>query len=222
MSLCLTRVRVSLQEATKCRLTDAYAWHRAMWEAFPAPPGAPRDFLFRVNRRGRDFEVLVLSSQKPTLPPWGIWETKVIPEKFLQFRRYAFSLRANPTQMRVARSKDGTRRKNGRRTGIFQPLQLRLWISKKLEAAGCRLEQLAFDPPVREHFYRKGRRGTHLRVDFRGVLTVHDHQAFHRAVRTGIGRARAFGFGMLLLKPLPEQASAHERIPASKGHSAGQ
>jgi CRISPR system Cascade subunit CasE len=206
MTLYLTRIRLSTNEAAKLRLTDAYAWHRKIWEAFPSPPGQPRDFLCRVDRRGGVFHVLVLSPRPPQLPPWGTWETRQIPARFFQFDRYVFSLRANPTQMRVVRTANGKRRKNGRRTGIFQPAALRQWIARKLEAAGCQLEQLAFDPPVRDHFYRKGRRGTHLRVDFRGVLRVQDRQAFFRAVQEGIGRARAFGFGMLLLRPLAQSA----------------
>lgn len=215
MPLYLTRIRVSLLEAARRRFTDAYAWHRAVWEAFPAEAGTPRDFLLRVDRRGGQFELLVLSPRPPKLLPWGTWETKTIPERFFSFRRYAFSLRANPTQMRVVRKPDGNRRKNGRRTGIFKPHELRAWITRKLEAAGCRLEQLAFDPPVREHFYRKGRRGTHLRVDFRGILRVVDRQAFRQAVQNGIGRARAFGFGMLLLRPLPVTAPVPEApVPA--------
>ena len=202
----LTRIRVSLLEAARLRLTDAYAWHRAIWQAFPAPAGSPRDFLMRVDRRGGIFEVLVLSPRRPEIQTWGTWEIRNIPDRFFQFDRYVFSLRANPTQMRVVRGSDGSRRKNGRRTGIFQPNALRHWITEKLLAAGCRVESLSFDPPVREHFYRKGRRGTHLRVDFRGILRVEDRERFSDAVRRGIGRARGFGFGMLLLRPLPSHA----------------
>jgi len=36
---------------------------------------------------------------------------------------------------------------------------------------------------------------------FKGVLQIHDADAFNRLLRRGIGRHRAFGFGMLLLKP---------------------
>lgn len=36
---------------------------------------------------------------------------------------------------------------------------------------------------------------------FKGVLRVHDGDAFNRLLQRGIGRHRAFGFGMLLLKP---------------------
>ena len=35
----------------------------------------------------------------------------------------------------------------------------------------------------------------------KGVLEISDEQKFHSMLRRGIGRSRAFGFGMLLLKP---------------------
>jgi|YNPNPStandDraft_1061719.scaffolds.fasta_scaffold16626_2 CRISPR system Cascade subunit CasE len=214
--LFLTRIRVSFREEAARRFVDSYAWHQAIWGAFPAPPGEKRNFLLRIDRRGAQFEVLVLSHKPPQIQPWGRWETRQIPNSFFQFERYAFSLRANPTQMRVKRLADGSRRKNGFRTGIFQPDELYGWITRKLQAAGCQLESVSFDPPVREHFRRKGCRGTHLRVDFRGIFRVQDRVAFQQAVANGIGRARAFGFGMLLLQPLPE---SNCRSPASADSS---
>lgn len=202
MNLYLTRIRIDSREAARLRLTDAYAWHQTLWHAFPDRNGQQRDFLTRIDRRGPYFEALILSPDQPTRQPWGIWESKRIPESFFQHQHYGFSLRANPTQMRVVRDAQGVRRNNGQRTGIYQPDQLLQWIHRKLEAAGCRVLTVTFDPPVREHFYRKGRRGVHIRVDFRGVLEVVERDRFLEAVHHGIGRARGFGFGMLLLQPL--------------------
>ncbi len=41
-------------------------------------------------------------------------------------------------------------------------------------------------------------------VHFRGTLEVGDPSSFHELLRRGIGRHRAFGFGMLLLRPAVE------------------
>jgi len=203
MNLYLTRVTISKLEAAKLRLSDLYTWHQTLWHAFPDSDGQPRDFLTRIDPHGAAFRVLILSSRPPQPQPWGIWETKRIPTEFFQHVRYRFALRANPTQMRVKRDENGQRRKNGYRSGIYDPVQLREWIERKLKQAGCQVEQVAFDPPIQEWFYRKECRAAHLRVDFRGILRVIDREAFLEAVRCGIGRARGFGFGMLLLDPLP-------------------
>ena len=198
----LTRIRVSLREAAAMRLGDNYAWHQAMWTAFPGRDGCARDFLTRIDHRGNLCEALLLSQVKPAPQRWGQWETKPVPPSLLQHERYRFALRANPTVMRVVRDQSGQRRKNGRRTAICDAGQLRQWLQRKAEAAGFRVEQLAFDPPLREAFRRQGRPGTHVRVDFRGVLVVADRDRFRAAFSQGIGPARAFGFGMLLLQPL--------------------
>lgn len=50
---------------------------------------------------------------------------------------------------------------------------------------------------------RIGRRLSHPDVVFDGVLEVQDELAFHARLSRGLGRHRAFGFGMLLLRPAP-------------------
>jgi CRISPR system Cascade subunit CasE len=51
-------------------------------------------------------------------------------------------------------------------------------------------------------FVKQGHRGKHIGVDFQGVLRVTDRAAFHYAFETGIGPAKAFGFGLLMLQPV--------------------
>ena len=200
----LTRIRVPLMDAARLRLSDPYAWHQTLWRAFPDRDGQSRDFLTRIDRNSECLEVLILSAKEPTPQWWGKWESKQVPPSFLEHARYRFSLRANPTVKRVVRSEAGNRKKNGRRTAITNPAELDAWIRRKADAAGFSVESLSFDPPVRESFWRKGKSGTHVRVDFHGVLSVTDEEAFRNAFSAGIGPARAFGFGMLLLQPVGE------------------
>lgn len=197
----LTRLRVSPIEAARLRLVDTYAWHRTLWRAFPDQDGQQRGFLTRIDRRNGIIEALILSAIEPTPQSWGTWETKPVTPAFLEHDRYRFSLRANPTVKRVIRKSSGERKKNGRRTGIYGSKGLRQWMDQKADQAGFRVGTLAFDPPLKEVFWRKGRKGTHVRVDFHGVLSVTDRATFKNAFAAGIGPARAFGFGMLLLQP---------------------
>jgi CRISPR system Cascade subunit CasE len=52
---------------------------------------------------------------------------------------------------------------------------------------------------------RNARRGTRLmtmpEAEFEGTLEVLDGTAFHAVLARGIGRHRAFGYGMLLVRP---------------------
>jgi CRISPR system Cascade subunit CasE len=196
VALCYTEARM------RKRLNDSYAWHRAAWEAFPERPNDNRKFLTRIDDRGRFYELMLLSEEKPTLPGWGQWETKQIKPSFLEHDRYAFNLRANTTVKRVVRDESGDRKKNGRRTAIYKPGDLRDWLERKAQQAGFTVEQFAADPPIARPFRKKGKSGKHVRVDFRGILKVTDSSAFKEAFSKGIGPAKAFGFGMLLLESI--------------------
>jgi CRISPR system Cascade subunit CasE len=39
-------------------------------------------------------------------------------------------------------------------------------------------------------------------VEFRGTLCVTDPATFHQTFQTGLGSAKAFGFGLLVIAPL--------------------
>ena len=101
----------------------------------------------------------------------------------------------------------------------------RAWLADRLTAAGCRLvatrmASFRLGPLVRRRhaspaartptedgparrLLATGRRGAARRpeVVFDGVLEVTDPDRFASALARGIGRHRAFGFGMLLLRP---------------------
>jgi CRISPR system Cascade subunit CasE len=54
----------------------------------------------------------------------------------------------------------------------------------------------------REYFEKNGQPGLHSAVEFDGVLTVTDPAEFHRTFTLGIGSAKAFGFGLLVIAPI--------------------
>ncbi|MDD3585948.1 MAG: type I-E CRISPR-associated protein Cas6/Cse3/CasE [Thermoguttaceae bacterium] len=203
MMMYLTRVAIEAMEVTRYRLGDPYRWHQEIWKAFPGvPEGTEQEFLFRIERKESHTTLWILSGVEPQPLSWGYWETKPVAQTFLNHNRYEFVLCANPTVMRVVRLDDGSRKKNGRRTAIYGENELKQWLVQKGEAAGFRVEQSCCLPPVKEYFYKRNQLGVHVRVDFQGVLTVTDQTAFETAWKNGIGPAKAFGFGLLLLKPL--------------------
>lgn len=199
----LTRVVVGLEEALQQGLRDAYAWHQAVWDAFPRQPGKARDFLTRLDQQADSLQLLILSPREPQAPCWGLWESKAVAPAFLRHDRYVFSLRANPTTKRVVRDQSGNRRKNGRRTRICSERDLVAWLARKGSGAGFALESgVSVAPPVDQVSWKRRTRIVHARVDFSGRLRVTDRQQFVAAYRTGIGPAKGFGFGLLLLKPI--------------------
>jgi CRISPR system Cascade subunit CasE len=55
---------------------------------------------------------------------------------------------------------------------------------------------------VENYFSKKGHSGYHGGVQFRGTLAVGDPVRFAETYHSGIGSAKGFGFGLLLLAPL--------------------
>lgn len=191
----LSQTRIPLSEAVRCGLTDGYAWHRALWQAFPGKPEANRDFLFRIDPEETQVRLLLLSADKPESVPPFVWETKAVAPEFLEHERYRFQVRCNPT---LRRSSDK------RRLGIFGEDRLHAWFARKAEAGGFRVADgtLTVGSPLETAFRKAGRTGKHVSVEFSGVLNVVDRSTFHQAFARGIGSAKGFGFGLLMLQPI--------------------
>lgn len=186
----LTQILVSIGEAAQKQLRDCYAWHKVIWEAFPNMDDQPRPFLFRVDNKRRRFRVLMLSTHRPVIPGWGEWRTKEVSSSFLSHERYLFQIRANPTVCQ-----------DGRRIGLYDLQKLQDWLERKAAQSGFAVIEYAAGPATSHHFTKAGKIGKHSSVDFQGLLQVTDQQAFLDAFTNGIGPAKAFGFGLLMLQP---------------------
>jgi CRISPR system Cascade subunit CasE len=179
-------------------LADPYALHRALMAAFP--PRAGR-VLFRIelpSRAAADACILVQSTSQPAwgpdrLPQGAAAEVKRFDPAFRAGQRLRFRLRANPTLRKKVPDRPG-----GIRVGLVGEERLRTWLEGKGRAAGFRPDgfltinegQIAGRKP-------DGRALTFQSVRFEGVLTVTDPERFAAALTSGIGSAKAFGFGLL-------------------------
>jgi len=214
MSLFLSKIEIDYETAHKAGLHDSYTWHQWAWQAFPDRPEASRDFLTRLDDTGHGFRFLIQSATEPTRPPTcpaDSWESKTIPESFFDHPRYRFSLLANPTK-KLASPRDAEgKRRNAKRIPISKREDLIEWLLRKGKQHGfdVDLASLKTNPRPRQVFVKKSttdqRRhsGLHSATEFVGLLTVADPAAFAQATRSGIGPAKAFGFGMLCLAPQP-------------------
>ena len=94
------------------------------------------------------------------------------------------------------------------RLAIFDEAKIREWFTRKFTDAGCEVSGLETTAP-RKIMFRKGggaRLGTVYSVDASGILVVHDESRFRAAFDAGIGPAKGFGFGLLLLQPIQESS----------------
>jgi CRISPR system Cascade subunit CasE len=212
------------REAAYERLGGPYAEHQWLWRFFSAPPGTSRDFLFRRWDAGGLVRFYVLSQRLPRTQN-GAWslQTREYAPKLKTGMRFYFDLRANPT---VSERRDGKVHRHDvvmqekkrllaqRGIGCWREWQggdkpdlysiVRTTCSAWLQSRATRngfevdLNELAMDA-YEPHSQDKDLKFT--TVDFSGALTVVDPQAFGAALCNGIGRAKAFGCGLLLIRP---------------------
>ncbi|MDB5969448.1 MAG: cas6e [Hydrocarboniphaga sp.] len=190
-----------------------YIEHQRLWTLWGTRPDAQRDFLFRRVEGGTPTYYL-LSESPPVMetPGWQI-ETKLFQPQLEEGDELAFDLRANPVVTR--RTEGGARRHDvvcdALRTQAGEPIDRALieraaglaWLAKQGSRCGFRFDE----GEVRTGAYRQERvrkdGGGDIRystLDFSGRLTVTDPEPFRAALRNGLGKAKAFGCGLLLVR----------------------
>ena len=223
----LARMEVDAELARARGFVDSYVWHKGIWGCFPGMPDAGRDFLTRIDPLEGAFRVWILARTQPVCPAWcppDDFAVKEIVPSFLAHRHYAFDLRANPVKSLVRRGPNGEtmyrangKRKSGKRVPLVNLDELRAWLIRKGNSrcrdkdsgqenpGGFRIVEekpLEISPMTESHFRKKGQTAFHGGVQFRGILEVTDREKFIDTYHTGIGSAKGFGFGLLLLAPV--------------------
>lgn len=186
-------LRLNHGDIKALKLRDVYSIHKLIYSLFP---GNQRNFLYADsggNVRERSF--LILSEEPPLEAEHGILESKTVPESFLEYNHYAFQVRLNPVY-RTTGSKAFLPIKN--------PAAIREWFLKRQRDWGFQSDEahLEIEELGLQEFKKGERRIIHNKATFKGVLTVTAREQFRASFKNGIGRGKAFGFGLLQLKPL--------------------
>ncbi len=174
---------------------NPYQVHRHLWKAFPGMPDADRPFLFRFDRpvRHGPGKALMLSTVEPLQPDDAdvcMLRAAAFQPGFEAGQRLLFSLRANPVKM-LKHDKN--------RVPLTRHEDLLEWLDRKLEKC-ARVVHADIAGRQALHF-KKGRRpGKIVAVDFEGLLEVRHPEALRQALFHGLGPAKAFGCGMLLVR----------------------
>ena len=187
----LTKISLHNTVAAQRHLFDPYQWHVALWRCFQVKD---RPYIFRVDHQRDETVFLMQSAIQPLVQPWGLWQTKIISDNFYNQGRYLFSLRAYPAVKKAVFNEDGSRKKQGIRVPHSEPEE---WLKKKAIENGFEIENVT----VTKKHSQNASKGFQMAVDFEGVLTVKDKNLFLNAVSKGIGPSKAYGMGLLLLKP---------------------
>lgn len=205
----LTRAEIPWPDAG-----NPYELHRRIWRLFPDEPGETRrgaedqrtGFLFRVeeNRPGRSARVLVQSRRPPqSANGISLIATRQLDPKPSAGQRLAFLLTANPIKNvkdQQVEHKPGKRRDSCRVPLIHEQEQTD-WLVRKLDGA-AQIEAVSVLPHQPIFFRRGNRAGKLVPLTFEGVLEVEDPAVLIDRLLNGIGPAKAFGCGLLLVRRL--------------------
>jgi CRISPR system Cascade subunit CasE len=198
-------LRLSRGDVKALRLTDAYSVHRTVYDLFSdvrsdvqKQASVPSGILYADQ--GGDFHhrvILILADRRPNLmPAHGTVECRVVQPAFLHRPRYAFRVVVNPSR------RDG---QTGKIVAVRGRDAIAAWFMERataswgftVRAGNLQVEQLGVQQ------FRKGEQTiTHGSASLKGELEVTDRERFIVSFRHGIGRGRAFGFGLLQIVPL--------------------
>lgn len=199
---------------------NGYREHQALWNLFAHDPDADRDFLFRRDGHYQQPRYYLLSARQPT-DPHRLWhvETKDYQPQLREGQRLTFSLRANPVITRTdsqGRSKrndlvmdikkqtDWHKANPTGRPALTELIQQagEQWLISRQEKMGVQIDSLVADGYHRHQSYKRGQKNPihYSTLDLQGTLTVADSEKLQAALLQGIGPAKAFGCGLLLVR----------------------
>lgn len=208
------------RKSTMAALASPQTLHAAVENSFP--PDLPKDGrnLWRIDKLGNDLYLLVLSNRKPDFSHiveqfgWPSseqsWETKnytLLTERLIAGQQLQFRLRANPVHS-VRQAADSQAQGTAKRGKVYAHVtaqQQEQWLLERAEKYGFRLQEGSFRVVQQEvrKFLRHRQPVTLGIATFEGILEVTDVDLFHDALTNGIGRAKAYGCGLLTIARVP-------------------
>ncbi|HHT0250318.1 TPA: type I-E CRISPR-associated protein Cas6/Cse3/CasE [Raoultella ornithinolytica] len=186
-----------------------YVMHQWLWELFPG--GKVREFLYRREELQGAFRFFVLSSEPPVQR--DIFEVQCRPfsPALNVGQMLRFSLRANPTVCKAGKRHDLLMEAKrqvkeqavGRDIWPYQQKAALEWLSHQGEQNGFFLHKVSVDAYRQQQIRREKSRQIiqFSSVDYSGLLVVSDPEIFLQRLVRGYGKSRAFGCGMMMIKP---------------------
>jgi len=206
----ISRVELNIhRNNTRSALASPQKLHASVEASFPSGNEPKERTLWRIDRLGDKYYLLALSRRKPDFAHiidqygWPAaeqgWETKdydALLSKIKAGQCWQFRLRANP----VHSVKEGEASR-GKVYAHVTVKQQEKWLLDRAEKYGFSLNEGSFFVKQKEvkKFKRQGKTVTLGIVTYEGILNVTDRELFVNALTNGIGRAKAYGCGLLTI-----------------------
>lgn len=209
----LSRVELDKNNRQKIKdLTHVGAYHSWVEDSFPEEEARHERTrkLWRLDTLGGHTYLLVVSEEKPDLvrlEKYGVPGSAQAKnyDRFLAGitagKRYRFRAVLNPAYSVSA----GSASARGRTYPEVTADQQLTYFAKKAEPNGFILEPGQYTVTERRYVVLKESKMKPVylcQAAFEGVLQVNDADLFRRALTQGIGRKKAYGFGMMTVIPV--------------------
>ena len=198
---------------------DSYKEHHVVWKFFDDDPDLKRDFLYHYeNRMGRPGYYIV-SNRKP-VDQKNFWKvaTKLYKPKIYLCQVFSFILRANPVITINSKRHDVVMHEKQKIRYNHLPKNERpslqhlveksgyAWLESRAERSGFSISEsmLKIDGYQTYHTYKKGSKKpiSYSVIEYEGILTVSNEERFKQTLFNGLGRSKAFGCGLLMIRPV--------------------
>lgn len=209
----------SLRYLNGLAMGDSYATHQLLWNLFPDDPDAKRDFLYRAEHKEGWPVYYVLSKREPTDKSDLFSVTKKVFNPVIAVGlKLSFDIRVNPVVARKVEGKkncvhhdvlmDAKKKAEREKYSPNETEKLKTeyiikWLADRSEKAGFSIkpEELRIDAYQQHRALKKSTMPLqYSTVDYSGILTVTDVERFKSTLMNGLGRAKAFGCGLMLVK----------------------
>jgi CRISPR system Cascade subunit CasE len=190
----ISRLRLNPEAAWHLPPRGIYAAHQTVAEALDGRA------LWRADRE----QILAVSERQPRATRfWTVEGIKPYTPKLSAGEALRFALRANATITRDGKRHDPLI--NARHTGDTRPTReiaaelYPQWLRRQGERSGFEVLDVLVGSRARHQGLKDGKVITFWTADLSGVLKVCDGATFLNALTNGVGHARAFGAGLLLV-----------------------
>ncbi|WP_295715833.1 type I-E CRISPR-associated protein Cas6/Cse3/CasE [uncultured Mitsuokella sp.] len=204
----LSRVKINRSIRTSMKfLGSLQVIHATIAGCFP-PEDTSRK-LWRLDYLHGEPYLLVLSQNKPNftklVEQFGYLgdtgETRDCQNLFAALKmghHYRFRFCGNPVHSKKTAGSKG----RGTIVPHVTAAQQEEWFCRKSEQAGFSIDSMTIVQRDIRKFSRQGKTVTLHTATFEGILQITDVEKFRQSICTGIGRAKAYGCGLLTLARL--------------------
>ena len=191
---------------------NSYDIHKEVWGLFPGMPDSNRDFVYSIMDDGRT--IYMVSSREPLFNDHWMVESKEYDPKINPGDVFRFRLLANPT---VMKTKDNKHKRHDVVMDLKQKLRaegkefdmnsivnssVSDWVERKASLNGFKVDHKSL--MIHSYTSNKSQKGDRKIIFstaiIEGVLMVTDVESFKNCLFKGIGSAKGFGCGMLMIK----------------------